>query len=330
MTHEQQVPVGMHDAIRRHLISIVLPVFNEEANVERAYERISKQFEAIDRYDIELIFTDNHSADKTFELLQALAKKDGRVKVLRFTRNFGFQRSLMMAYRFARGSAAIQIDCDLQDPPELMLEFLTLWEAGHDVVVGIRRQRKEAALLSWSRRRFYGFLNYISDEPLTPNAGDFRLVSRSVLQQLVTLNDSQPYIRGIISSLACNETGILYDREERAYGKSKFPVRKLVRFALDGIIGHSVVPLRVATYVGLATSFVTFLLSLYYFIGALVFGASWPTGFATITVLLLLGISLNAVFLGIIGEYLSRIYQQVRPRPLVVIEKAINIEEAIR
>jgi glycosyltransferase involved in cell wall biosynthesis len=310
---------------RRRLISLVMPVYNEEANLDRAYAALTAVFEKLPQYDLEFIFTDNHSEDRTFEHLVALAKTDNRVKAIRFTRNYGFQRSLLTAYRHASGDAAIQIDCDLQDPPELLPQFIALWEQGHDVVVGLRRRRQEPRLLTLGRRAFYVLLSRISDDQITRDAGDFRLVDRSVIDRLRALNDFNPYVRGVVSSLAAREIGIPYDRTERIHGRSKFPLRKLVGFALDGILGHSVLPLRLASYAGLTISVIIFLLSLFYIFEALLFGRSWPSGFATLVVVTLFGISLNAIFLGIIGEYVSRIYQQVRFRPLVVVEKALNI-----
>lgn len=308
----------------RRRISLVMPVYNEADNIERAYAEILAVFAPLP-YDIEFVFTDNHSEDGTFNVLSRLAATDQRIKVLRFNRNYGFQRSLLTAYRHASGDAAVQIDCDLQDPPALIAQFLGLWEQGHDVVVGLRRRRRENPLLTLGRRGFYAMLNRISDDRITRDAGDFRLVDRSVLEILVQLNDINPYVRGLISSFATNEAGVVYDRAARLHGRSKFPVIKLFRFAIDGIIAHSVVPLRLATYIGLTVSTVTFLLSLGYLVAALLFGSSWPSGFATLVILILFGISLNAIFLGIIGEYVSRIYQQVRVRPLVVVERSINI-----
>jgi len=309
----------------RRLISLVMPVYNEEANVDRAYAALTAIFRDLPQYHLEFVFTDNHSEDRTFEHLAALATTDSRVKVIRFTRNYGFQRSLLTAYRNATGDAAIQIDCDLQDPPELIPQFIALWEQGHDVVVGLRRRRQEARLLTLGRRAFYALLSRISDDQVTRDAGDFRLVDRSVIDRLKELNDYNPYVRGVVSSFAAREAGIPYDRTQRVHGRSKFPVRKLVGFALDGIIGHSVLPLRLASYAGLAISVMIFLLGLLYVFEALLFGRSWPSGFATLVVLMLFGISLNAIFLGIIGEYVSRIYQQVRFRPLVTVEATANI-----
>ena len=261
---------------RNPLISLVMPVYNEELNVERAYEALISLFKTLPRYDLEFVFTDNHSEDGTFGRLAALAKADHRVKVIRFNRNYGFQRSLLVAYRHASGDAAIQIDCDLQDPPDLIPKFLELWEQGHDVVVGLRRRRQEHPLLTLGRRVFYLVLSRISDDQITRDAGDFRLVDRSVIDRLKTVHDFNPFVRGVVSSFAVREVGIPYDRIQRRHGRSKFPVRKLVRFALDGILGHSIVPLRLASYSGLAISLITFIVSLFYIIGALFFGRSWP------------------------------------------------------
>ena len=263
-------------------------------------------------------------------MLAKLAAQDDRVKVLRFNRNYGFQRSLLTGYRHATGDALVQIDCDLQDPPALIAKFIELWEQGHDVVVGIRRRRRESRLMTLGRRTFYAVLSKISDDHITRDAGDFRLVDRSVVNMVKELNDIDPYVRGVVSSFARCETGILYDRGSRLYGRSKFPIARLVPFAINGIVSHSVLPLRLATYVGLLVSTLTFCTTIGYLCAAIFFGSSWPSGFATMVVVALFGISLNAIFLGIIGEYISRIYQQVRYRPLVVVERAINIVQKAR
>jgi polyisoprenyl-phosphate glycosyltransferase len=319
-----EAPKGVSQP-RKRLISLVMPVYNEEANVDRAYSALTAVFQNLLQYDLEFVFTDNHSEDRTFERLAALAKADSRVKVIRFTRNYGFQRSLLTAYRNASGDAAVQVDCDLQDPPELIPQFISLWEKGHDVVVGLRRRRQEPKLLTLGRRAFYALLSRISDDQVTRDAGDFRLVDRSVIDRLKELNDFNPYVRGVVSSFAAREIGIPYDRAQRIHGRSKFPLRKLVGFALDGIIGHSVLPLRLASYAGLSISIIVFLVGVFYVLGALLFRQSWPSGFATLIVVTLFGVSLNAIFLGIIGEYVSRIYQQVRFRPLVTVEATANI-----
>jgi dolichol-phosphate mannosyltransferase len=319
------VEEGKEDA--KPLITVIVPVYNEQDNVKRAYERITKTFGTIaDRYRLELLFSDNHSTDRTFELLAELAVRDDRVRVIRLARNFGFQKSVLTAYRCASGAAAVQIDCDLQDPPEIILEFLPLWEKGHDVVVGIRRQRIEHPLLHFSRKLFYRFIRRISDDQLIDDAGDFRLVDRSVIERLKRVGDAHPYTRGLISVLAARQTGVPYDRETRLYGESKFPVRRLFGLAMDGIVSHSLVPLRLATYVGIMTFLAAMAASLFFFVSYLVQGDTWPAGFATVTLLLLGSVSVYSILIGILGEYVGRIYQEVRRRPLTLIESSINLD----
>jgi dolichol-phosphate mannosyltransferase len=251
----------------RQLISIIVPVYNEGENVERAYRAVKGEFEGRHDLDFEIIFTDNHSIDDTFERLKVIAARDQRVRVLRFSRNFGFNRSILTGYRHARGDAAIQIDCDLQDPPALFHEFIRLWRAGHDVVVGIRTRRVESPMQASLRRAFFRFLNRISEVQHEPEAGDFRIVDRAILNQLRTINDAQPYVRGLISELAGSQGSVAYERGQREYGQSKFPRRQLVKLALDGVFAHSTLPLRIATYVGLSVALLTACVTGFYILG---------------------------------------------------------------
>jgi polyisoprenyl-phosphate glycosyltransferase len=309
----------------KRLITILVPVFNEEQNVEPLYDALQPVLSRLaDGYEFEILFTDNHSTDSTFAAIERLAGNDPRVRALRFSRNFGFQRSILTGYLHARGEAAIQIDCDLQDPPDLILEFVKKWEAGHRVVYGIRSSRKEGWLMNTTRRIFYRLIDSLSEDDLPLDAGDFRLVDRRVLDELANLDDSQPYLRGTVASLGFSQVGIPYDRVERARGESKFSFGELVGLALDGILNHSVVPLRIATYLGLAVSVLTVLAIAGYVVGRLFLGTSWPPGFASIIILILGSLGLNALFLGIIGEYLGRIYKQVKRRSLTIIEREID------
>jgi dolichol-phosphate mannosyltransferase len=308
------------------LLSFIVPVFNEEENIMPLYRAVTTLMQSFaHHYDYELLFTDNHSTDATFDELKRLAKEDPRVRVLRFSRNFGYQRSIYTGYINARGDAAIQLDCDLQDPPELIPEFLRQWEAGYQVVYGVRRSRQEAWLMRTTRKIFYRLINVLSDDQLPHDAGDFRLVDRKVIEVLRQIDDYQPYLRGVIATIGFNQVGIPYDRQERTRGTTKFPLRALFTLAVDGILNHSIVPLRIATFTGLFISAATFVLSFVYLIGKLIFGVAWPPGFATITILILLSLSTNAIFLGIIGEYLGRIYQQVKKRPITVVEQSLNV-----
>lgn len=315
--------------MKKTLISIIVPVYNEEGNVVRAYEALCAELGHCSDIDIEIIFTDNHSTDKSFKLLQSISEKDNRVKVIRFSRNFGFNKSILTGYRYACGDAAVQIDCDLEDPPSVIHEFIRLWRSGHDVVVGIRACRAESRLMIFARTLFYKVLNKISESPHQINAGDFRLIDRSILEQLKIIDDAQPYVRGLTSELARNEAGVAYARDHRKFGESKFPLRQLVMLALDGIYGHSTVPLKIAMKSGILIAFVTLMVIVGFILSKIFFGAGWPAGYTTTIVLILFGISLNALLLGIIGEYVARIYQQVKTRPTTIIEKTINVNATV-
>lgn len=276
------------------------------------------------RYDFEILFTDNHSTDGTFAVLEQLGSADSRVRVIRFARNFGFQRSIYTAYGNALGDVAVQIDCDLQDPPEMILSFIEKWEQGFFVVYGVRTTRKESKWLTGTRKIFYRLIDALSEEDLPLDAGDFRLVDRRVLEELKKIDDSNPYLRGTIAGLGFDQIGIPYARSERLHGSSKFSFKELLALALDGILNHSIIPLRLATYLGLAISVVTFLAALGYLTARFLFGRNWPPGFASLILAILGSLSLNALFLGIMGEYLGRIYRQVKKRPLTIVEREIN------
>ncbi len=311
-------------APERHLLSIVTPVYNEIGNVDAFYERVTGVLDSIEGYDFELVFTDNHSTDGTFEALRALAERDPRIRAFRFSRNFGFQRSIWTGYTKARGAAAIQLDVDLQDPPELIADFIREWESGYKVVYGIRRSRKEGWAINLARKLFYRGVALLSEDPLPLDAGDFRLVDRLILDELVAMPDAQPYLRGTIASLGFSQTGIPYDRAARHAGESKFTFHDLVTLSIDAVLNHSTVPLRIASYVGLTVATITVLGTIGLLAARLFFDADWPEGFATTTVLILFSISLNALFLGIIGEYLGRIYKQIKPKSITVIEESLE------
>lgn len=317
--------IGSRLGSEQKLLSIVVPVYNEEGNVRRLYDAVlSALAPVLHRYELEFVFTDNHSTDATFAELRALAATDSRIRAFRFSRNFGFQRSIHMGYRLARGHAAVQIDCDLQDPPAVIVEFLDRWELGNKIVYGVRRKRKEGFFITAARRIFYRLIDALSEDNLPHDAGDFRLVDRVVLDVLRRSHDHRPYLRGTLAVMGFTQVGVPYDREARRVGKSKFRLRDLVALGVDGILSHSTVPLRMATYTGLFVSVVTFIGLLVYGVGRFLFGKSWPPGFATTTTLILLSLGINSLFLGVIGEYLGRIYHQVRKLPLAIIEEQVD------
>jgi dolichol-phosphate mannosyltransferase len=310
----------------KKVVSVLVPAFNEEDNVRRAYDAIVRVFETLPAYDFEIVFTDNHSTDGTFRLLKEIAVSDERVRVIRFARNYGYQRSVLIAYQSARGDCAAQIDCDLQDPPELIPQMLALWEQGNHVVYGVRRSLRDSHFVAFARRAFYRLMRALSEDRLPIDAGEFRLVDRRILDELRKVEDTSPYVRGLISSMGFSQTPIEYDRGARVAGESKFPWRAMVGLAVDGILNHSLIPLRIASLTSLIVATITFVVIFIYLIGRMFFGQDWPAGFATTTVLLLMSIMLNAMFLGIMGEYLGRIFMQSKRRPVPIVETTINCE----
>jgi dolichol-phosphate mannosyltransferase len=309
----------------KKLISIVVPVYNEEDNIDVFYKRILGVMDFLaNHYTFELVFTDNHSTDKTFEKLKSLSVLDKRIKVKRFSKNFGYQRSILTGYLSSQGAAAIQLDVDLQDPPELIPKFLARWEEGYKVVYGVRKSREESRILHASRKIFYRCISFLSDTKLPHDAGDFRLIDRCIINELSKLDDMQPYLRGAICEIGFKQVGIEYERSERKHGLSKFSLRHLFSLAFDGITNHSIIPLRFATYTGLLISLITFVGIFCFVIRKFLFGKHWPAGFATTSILILMSLSLNALFLGIIGEYLGRVYRQVKKSSLTIVEEELN------
>jgi len=310
----------------RKLVSVVVPVFNELENSDPLLARLDGVSDSLGHsYDFEYVFVDDGSSDGSFELLAKRATENRRIRVLSFSRNFGFQRSIITGLLECRGDAAIQIDADLQDPPELFDEFLEQWEAGNDVVYGVRRARKEGRLENVSRKAFYKVINALSEDHLPPDAGDFRLISRRVIDALEEVDDYHPYLRGAIASFGFNQVGVTYDRAARERGESKLRWRKMFSLAFDGILYHSVLPLKIATWVAVFMTVIMFGGIVWYVLGSL--NNDLPPGLATTVVLIMTSIILNAVFLGILGAYIGRIYQQVKRRPFTIIAERVGEDD---
>lgn len=307
------------------LISLVIPVFNEELNIGPLYAETTKVIDSLeDRYRFEFVFTDNCSSDRTFEVLSELADSDERIRVIRFSRNFGFQRSILTGYLSARGEAAIQLDADLQDPPSLIPQMLEKWREGYEVVYGIRRKRKEHPVLSASRKLFYGIISSISENGAPQGAGDFRLISRRVLNVLAEIKGSVPYIRGTISDIGFKQTGIIYDRDQRQAGTSKFSFSKLVGFALDAIVHQSTLPLRLSAYTAVLVGSLSLIAIVVYLVLYVMNGSTWPTGFVTLTILILLSLFMNAFFFAVIGAYIGQLHLNAKGLPISVVDRVID------
>lgn len=306
------------------LISIAIPVLNEADNIDALYDRLRGLGVIMaGRCVLEFIFTDNHSSDATWERLAELSVRDPRVRAIRFSKNVGFQRSILANYIHARGDAVMQIDADLQDPPELLAEFFELWENGFKVVYGIRRGRRENAFINAFRRFGYWFIDFVSEHPIPRNVGDFRLIDRAVVDALLKFKSASPYLRGMIAGLGFKQTGVPYDRDARVAGASKFGVSRLIQLGLTAIFNHSAVPLRIASMIGAAMLLMSAVGALYFVVLRL-FNPELPQGLASIHVLVLFGIGLQSFLLGIIGEYLLRIYLILRSEPVALVEESLN------
>lgn len=310
----------------RPLITISVPVLNEEANIRNLHTALVSVIDSLtSRYDFEILFTDNASTDSTWDLLTDLAVEDKRVKAYRFTRNIGFQKSILMNYSLAKGAAVIQIDADLQDPPELITAFLAEWEAGARVVYGVREVRREGFINGLVRKMGYWVIDKLSEHPIPRGAGDFRLIDRQVVTTLLAQNNPRPYIRGTIAAMGFRSVGIPYDRSAREHGESKFPLSSVVKLGFSGILDNSLVPLRLAIVMGGAFLVAAVLMIVWTVISRLM-DPTLPMGYASLLSVVLFGFGANAMLIGILGEYLLRVYLTVRSDPMGIIAASTESE----
>lgn len=305
------------------LISIAIPIKNEFSNLQVLIEALRHLADSHPKYDFEFVFTDNHSDDSSWEKLKEISLGDSRIRGVRFSKDFGFQNSILENYRICKGDAVIQLDADLQDPPELIGSFLENWERGFHVVYGIRRRPEEGVLLRKFRDIGYFAINLLSESPIPKGAGDFRLLDRKVITALLKQNHSKPYLRGMVAGMGFDQFGLVYERKSRKFGESKFPARKLISLGLNGIINHSTIPLRLATYAGGALLVLSAIASSYS-VASYIMSENLPRGFTSLQLVQFLTIGINSFFLGIIGEYVLRIYRIVRNDPRIIVEEEFN------
>jgi dolichol-phosphate mannosyltransferase len=302
------------------LVSIVTPVFNEVEVIEAFYERIQSVMESLGLVAHELIFIDDGSSDGSYEKLVSFAHSNSNVKVIKFSRNFGHQIAITAGFDHAKGDAVIVIDADLQDPPELIKPFIAKWQEGYDVVYGVREQREgETKIKLLTAHLFYRSLKFLTNIEIPPDVGDFRLMSRRVVNHFKELKEKDRFIRGLVSWIGFKQTGVLYARDKRYAGTTKFPFRKMLKFALDGITSFSTAPLKLATWLGYSASFLAFLYACSVFVQKAL--GITVHGWATMMVAMLFLGGVQLISLGIIGEYLGRIFNEVKQRPLYVIDE---------
>lgn len=300
-------------------------MFNEEGNIGPLYKRLTAVADSIgDRYDLEFVFTDNRSEDGTWDQIVKLAAKDNRVRGVRFGTNIGVQRSLLANYSLTRGAAVLQLDADLQDPPELLPGFLEFWEQGWQDVVGIRVERQESKALGAFRRIGYWFLSLVSESKMTRDAGDFRLIDRRIVDALVSAKTHNPYIRGMIDSYGYRQMRIPYRRDARVAGKSKFSVFRILKLGFAGLLNHSTIPLRMATILGLAMLVISAVFAASLVIQKIL-DPKIIQGWTSLSVLIWFGIGLVCFLLGVIGEYILRIYIILRQSNVTPITDEVGL-----
>ncbi|MGE3690011.1 MAG: glycosyltransferase family 2 protein [Novosphingobium sp.] len=310
-------------------ISIVSPCWNEEENVRTCYETVRKLFEGpLKDYELEHIFADNDSTDATPEILREIAEKDPRVKVILNARNFGPFRSLFNGLRYATGDAVLVfLAVDLQDPPELIVDFVKYWENGAEIVAGARTNRQESLPLRLSRAIFYRLVSRLSDVDIPINVGEFQLIDRKVWQALMQHDDHYPYIRGIIASLGFRRIIVPYTWEARKAGISKNNLPRLVDQALNGIFSFTNAPLRLCTFIGFVLAAVCVLYALVATVAYFFMPGTVERGVTTLIVAVFFLSGVQLAFIGMLGEYVTAIHAQVRRGPAVVERERLNVPE---
>jgi polyisoprenyl-phosphate glycosyltransferase len=307
----------------RPTYSLVVPAYNEEGAIEELGARLGALMDCLDA-DAEAILVDDGSSDRTYELMLEIARADTRFKLVKLSRNFGHQIALTAGVDVTAGDAVIVLDADLQDPPEVVLELAARWREGYDVVYAIRDVREGE---TWFKRKtaawFYRGFNRISEVEVPLDVGDFRLVDRRALDVFARMRESNRFVRGMFSWIGLRQTGVLYRRKERFAGETKYPLRKMLRFAMTGVISFSPAPLRFALRIGFFVSFVAFGLGLWSLIVKLT-GLYTVPGWTSIVVPMSFIGGVQLIVLGVIGEYIGDIHAEVKARPLYVIAELEN------
>ncbi len=308
-------------------LSVVVPAYKEEANIERVYERLSGVLDALG-LEWELIFSVDPSPDRTEELILGLRERDPRVKMLRFSRRFGQPMATLAGLEAAGGDATVVIDCDLQDPPELIPELVGRWRDGYDVVYAQRRTRAGETLPKRIVARLgYWVINRIAEVEIPPNTGDFRLMSRRVVDNVVALKEGHGFLRGLVGLVGFPQTSVPYDRDPRAGGASKYnPFFGSLAIGINGLVGFSRYPLQLISLLGLAFSVIAFVVAIVY-LGLKLGGVAFPIGNPTVVVVVAFFSGIQLLSLGVIGEYVGRIYDETRQRPKFIIESRHGFDE---
>ena len=310
-------------------ISVVIPMYYEEEVARECYEKVSNVLKSLDyKYDYEIIFVNDGSKDKTLEILEDIAKEDNKAKIISFSRNFGHQAAVTAGLKEVSGDAIVIIDADLQDPPELIPQMLELWEQGNEVIYGKRKTRKgESAFKLLTAKMFYKTLNALSDVEIPKDTGDFRLVDRKVVDVINSLPEHNKFLRGLFSWVGFKQEAYEYERQERFAGKTKYPLRKMLKLASDGIISFSTKPLKLVGALGITSIIISIILLEYALISFIFKLNQLSAGWTSLIVAITFFAGVQLLSLWIISEYIGRIYDESKGRPQYIVDKKINFDE---
>lgn len=299
----------------------MLPIYNESDNIDIFYDALAAETAKVaNEYDFEFIYINDGSRDNSLQKLESLYGRDERVKILNFSRNYGHQIAVTAGLDYAKGDAVIIMDTDMQDPVSVSIELLGRWQEGYDVVYAQRRTRKDSIFKKFTAHMFYRVLDSLADISIPKDTGDFRLMDRKVVDALNKFREKNRFLRGLVSYIGFKQTAHLFDRQERYAGKTGYPLRKMIKFALDGITGFSTVPLRLITRVGFFVSFISFLGIIYAIAQRILYPETTVSGWAMLIVSVLFVGGIQMIMLGILGEYVGRIYTEVQHRPLYLLQ----------
>lgn len=308
-------------------VTIIIPAYNEQDSLPFLYERIEKLINSIENYEFEILFINDGSKDKTLDLIKEYRKKDDRISYVDFSRNFGKETAMIAGLDYAKGDAVILMDADLQDPPELIPKMLEYWEQGYDDVYAQRKTRKgESWLKKFTSKMYYKVLQNLTNVEIQKDTGDFRLLDRRCVNALKKLRESQRCSKSMFSWIGYNKKAILYDRDPRVAGKTKWNYRKLINLAIDGITSFTTTPLRISTFIAIPTFMALFIYFIYVIAKCCIKGVVIQA-FQAIILLVLFFSGIQILLFGIVGEYLGRIFNETKNRPLYLIKEYNGIRE---
>lgn len=312
------------------LLTVVVPCYNEELVIEETHRRLTQALATLPALDYEILYVDDGSGDRTADLLHALHLNDRRVRVLKLSRNFGHQIAVTAGVEHAGGDAVVIIDADLQDPPEVIHDMVARWREGYDVAYGVRTDRQgESKFKLLTAKVFYRLINRLTDTVIPLDTGDFRLIDRKVVQALSAMPERDRFVRGMVSWAGFRQIAVPYHRAPRFAGETKYPLSKMIRFAIDGITSFSVKPLSVATHLGFLTSGLA-LAGIVYALVMRIFTNDWVTGWSALFIAVMFIGGVQMISLGIIGEYVGRIYGESKRRPLYLLQDRLGFDRPIR